>query len=474
MHRTSRRRTPVVLAGLLALTTALAACGSSGSNKSSSDTKPAATTPQTAVQTTDLGQGVTNDSVKVGVVLIDYDSIAQFIDFKRGDQKKIFQSFVDDINANGGVAGGKKIDPVYVSYKPFTSADATATCTKLTEDDKVFAVIGVIIDATGVAQVCMTKQHKTTLITHELSESIMKKATPGLLLTSDALAERTIRTMLDTANQQNLLKDKKVGIVAETGTKSRINDAIKPELEKLKVPVGSTGVLATGQGGSGTPDTTAAQAQLDSLIERWKGEGTNAVFISGLTAVSKVFVTAIKKAMPDAVIFADGDSSAKGAAQDAVNSKTNPNPYDGLISLTGLTDQQQFELPSVQKCVGIWEKTSGTKVVAPKDLKAGKDGKRDEIWITVRDACADLDFFKQIADRVGKNLNNHNWTDTVNHFGSIPLVGSSAGTLQTGKYDANNAYALVSFDPTAGTSGDWKQLTPVSGGSTTETTTANG
>src|SRR5207244_2666844 len=126
------------------------------------------------------------------------------------------------------------------------------------------------------------------------------------------------------------------------------------------IPVGTSGVL---QGGT---DTTAAQAQLDSLIERWKSEGTNAVFISGLASVSKIHVQAIKKAMPDALLLTDGDSSAKGAGQDAVNNKVN-----------------------------------------------------------------------------------------------TPLVGSSAGTLHTDKYDANDAYALVAFDPTAGTSGDWKQLTPI-------------
>ena len=109
-----------------------------------------------------------------------------------------------------------------------------------------------------------------------------------------------------------------------------------------------------------------------------------------------------------------------------------------MLSLVGLTDQQQFELPSVQKCVAIWEKASGTKVVAPQDLKAGPDGKREEIWITVRDYCSDLNFFKEIATRNGPNLNVANWTDTVNHFGAITLVGSSAGTLGQDKYDAND------------------------------------
>ena len=72
-----RRRTPAVVAGLCALAIALAACGSSGSSKASSNTNASgSTTPQTAKQTTDLAPGVTADSIKIGFVLIDYDTIS--------------------------------------------------------------------------------------------------------------------------------------------------------------------------------------------------------------------------------------------------------------------------------------------------------------------------------------------------------------------------------------------------------------
>jgi hypothetical protein len=397
---------------------------------------------------------VTADAVKVGIVMVDYSSIADFIDFKRGDQQKIAQAFVDDINANGGVAGGKKLVPTYYSFVPIGSAGPLASCTKLTEDTKVFATIGVLIDSSGAGQLCYTKQHKSILITHELSENNMKKATPGLLLTPDALAERSTREMLQLANEQGLLKDKKFAIVAETGTKSRIDSAIKPTLEQLGVPVGTSGTLTLGD----DPDTTAAQAQLDSLIERWKGEGVNAVFLSGLATVSKVFVQKIKAAFPDAFLMTDGDSSAKAAGQDAQQANVSPNPYAGMVSLTGLTDEQQFETPNVQKCMAVWEKPD-------------KDGKREEIWITVRDMCSDLDFFKVIADKNGQYLNNENWTQTVDNFGAIPLVGSAKGSLHTGKYDADDFHALVSFDPTAGTNGDWKQLTQPGQAPSTTTTT---
>ena len=142
-------------------------------------------------------------------------------------------------------------------------------CTKLTDDQKVFATIGVLIDFAGAAQLCFTKQHKTILITHELSQDVMDKAPGGLLLTTDTLAERSTRDMLEQANTKGLLTGKKFGILAETGNKSRINDVIKPELKKLNVPVGTAGVLTLDPSG----DTTAipgAARQLHRAVERRK------------------------------------------------------------------------------------------------------------------------------------------------------------------------------------------------------------
>jgi hypothetical protein len=346
VQQASRRmpRTVAFLAGASALALALSACGSSSkpaADSSTTTTGGGAVTGTTAPQTTDLGTGVTADKVKVGIVLINYDNdiIKANIDFKRGDQKAIFQAFVDDINNNGGVAGGLQIDPVYDIYDPLGPGPAQEACTKLTEDDKVFATIGVLIDSSGAAQVCFTKQHKSILITHELSKAIMDKAQGGLLLTTDTLAERTITTLIDDAVKANLLANKKFGILAEQETKSRIDNAIKPALKKNNLPVGTAGVLTLDPSG----DTTQSLAQLDSLIERWKGENVNALFISGLAAISKVYVQRIRKTFPDITILADGDASAKGAGQDTKNAGIVPNPYDGVLAEVPLTDQQQWE-----------------------------------------------------------------------------------------------------------------------------------
>jgi hypothetical protein len=452
----SRSARIAVSLGLVAVL--LAACGSSGSKGASTTVKPAGGTTTTLPQTTDLGPGVTADAIKLGIVMVDYSSIAQFVDFTRGDQKQAYQVFVDDINKNGGI-GGRQIQPYFQSYVPIGSTGPTKACTSLTEDSKVFATVGVLIDPTGAAQLCFSKQHNSPLLTHELTQSMIDDATPALLLTNDITAERKVKVEIELLAKQGLLKDKKVAILAETGTKGRIDDAIKPAFEAAKVPLGTSGVLATGS----DPDTTAAQAQLDSFIERWKGEGVNAVFISGLSTVSKVFVQKIKAGLPDVMLMTDADSSAQGAARDVVAQGTKPNPYEGIYSLVGNDDQTTFESPGVQACVKTYEDATGKKVVAPKDLKPGKDGKRAEIYITVQDACGDLTFFKVIAEKVGKYLNINNWTNTVNTFGDMggKLVSTEFASLGTGKYDASNGFSLVSFDSSLGTQGDWKKLTPL-------------
>ena len=43
----------------------------------------------------DLGHGVEADKIKVGIAIVDYDAIAEHVDFERGDQEETAQVFVD-------------------------------------------------------------------------------------------------------------------------------------------------------------------------------------------------------------------------------------------------------------------------------------------------------------------------------------------------------------------------------------------
>jgi hypothetical protein len=100
-------------------------------------------------------------------------------------------------------------------------------------------------------------------------------------------------------------------------------------------------------------------------------------------------------------------------------------------------------------------------VVAPEDLKPDADGKRAEVWITVSDACTDLRMFKAIAEKAGADLTNDSWTAAVDDFGEITIPGQEFSSLTEGKYDAEDGFRLVEYDPTIGDDGDWAAVTEI-------------
>jgi len=439
-----------LMAGLLLIALVLAACGSSKKSTGGGGKTTTTATPQLTASF----RGVTADSIKIGIVIIDYKTIADFVDFTRGDQQKIAQSFVDDINANGGVLG-RKIVPVYKTYKPIGNQDTLAICTALTQDEKVFAVLGVFIDFSGDSQLCLTRDHQTIHIGHELKQQWISEAPPGLLLTPDITAERRVNVVMNLIKQKGTLAGKKVAILADPDSKASADSVIKTGLTGLGLQQGSEAVINVG----GSTDTSQAQAQLDSFIEKWKGEGVNALFMAGANVSSKQFVEKIKKAFPNMLLLTDFPSGVHEAAQDEVKAKKNPNPYEGAITAEGETSSEHYKSPAVKKCVATWEKASGTTVVGPDDLKPGPDGKRAEIYIAVEDFCGELAMFKTIAEKAGANLTNATWVDTVNKFGSISLVSTNIASLHTGKYDADDAFRLEAFDSSIAPNGDWKPLT---------------
>jgi ABC-type branched-subunit amino acid transport system substrate-binding protein len=416
----------------------------------------------------DLGHGVSAKDIKVGIAIINYDSISDFVDFERGDQQKTAQIFVDYINKNGGV-DGRKITPYFKTYEPIPgrTPDPLALCTAWTEDDGVFAVLGVFIDFSGQGQLCLTKEHNTVHIGHELEQPWIDESPGGLLLTPDTAKENAAKALITLAIANGKLKGKKVGILADQDSQGRVKSTIVPALKKAKVKTGSEAVLSI----SGT-DTSAAQAQLDSFIEKWKSEGVNAIIMAGLLISSKQFVEKIKAGLPNALLLADADSTAE-QAQDEVKAGKTPNPYEGLLSVTGELTAERWanKSPLLQQCVDIYEKATSTKVPAPDaQLKNGK-GKTIELATAVTDFCGELFMFKTIAEKVGPDLTIKNWQKTVNTFGKIDLVSTKIASLCKGKYTADDGLGLVSFDSTVGTNGDWKAVTPVkdfSGGQCTK------
>jgi len=416
-------------------------------------------------------QGVTKDEIKIGIPLVDFDAIKDFVDYDFGDTEAVSKVFVDYINKNGGV-DGRKLVPVYKKYPPIPGGkpDPLSLCTSFTEDDKVFAVLGVFIDFTGQGQQCLTKEHNVIHIGHEIDQPWIDASPPGLMLTPDRTKEHVAAALIGLMSSTGKLKGKTVAVVGDKNNESRVNDVIVPALKKAKVKTGSTAILNI----TGT-DTTAAQAQVDSFIEKWKTEGVNTVFLAGNLVSAKQFAESIKQGLPKATLVTDTDT-ALDQAKGEQDSGVKPNPYEGMISGTGATQSERWanKNPALQHCVDVYEKATGETVPGPDERKVSSSGKQINTDQAVTDACGDLVMFKTIAEKVGKDLTTKNWQKAVNSFGKIELPPDQFASLCKGKYDAQDDFQLIAYDSSLGSSGDWKTLSPIkdaSGGKCTKAAT---
>jgi ABC-type branched-subunit amino acid transport system substrate-binding protein len=431
------------------LAAVLAAYGGPGRNSSASPTTA------TGKGSTALGVGVTPTEVKVGIALVDFTCIKSFTDSIRENQNQVYQAFIDDINAKGGIAG-RKVVPVYDSYCPIGTAGPLSVCTKLTEDDRVFAVIGTFIDFSGDAQTCVAKQHQRVLVTFNLTNAILKANPQGLIVYPGATNERTATVLLKLLGKQHTLKGKKVAVLGDSTITSTINGTIEPGIKKLGVATGTTGILSV----SGS-DTSAALTQLASFIERWKSEGVNALFLSGDTVSSKQFVAAIHSAMPKVLLMTDTTDVLTSAKDDA-NAGIKPNPYEGIVSAAGPTPPEYDKSANWAYCAAIYQKYTGKRAPNAEEVIKIAGGKTLDTNGSINDACQALTMFHDIADRVGKTLNDTTWINTVNHFGAITNRGGGPyASLRKGKYDIDDSFRLQAYDSSIPPAGNWKPLSPL-------------
>jgi ABC-type branched-subunit amino acid transport system substrate-binding protein len=452
------RRTLVVIIAAMAIT--LAACGSSSKSTNTGGGGTSTSTAPHAVSKT-LGPGVTANSIKIGISLVDFTCIQQFIDFTRPNQQAIYQDFVNDVNKKGGI-NGRKIVPDFHTECPLTSTSdlLVQVCTKFTDDDKVFAVIGNLSDAAqdSAMHVCIAKQHNTPVLTFQVTQDMFNQIPGGMLVFPGTTPERSSAVLFELAQKQGVLNGKKLAVFAEQTSEPSVKKYVIPAIEKTGVETGTTAYVTING-----PDTTAAQAQLDAFIQRWKSEGVNALFITGQDAVAKQFVEKITKEMPGVTLLTDiGDAISQG--QDETKAGANPNPYDGMYYAGGFGAADYAKSDNWKYCASIYKAETGQEAPGPLTVaKVNVGGKEltDQTYNTINDACQMVSTLQQILLKVGPYVNAQNWVSTVDSFG--PIVNRGGGpyaSLRQGKYDTDDTFQFQQFDSTLPPNGNWKALGP--------------
>jgi hypothetical protein len=430
-----------------------AACGSSKKTVAPATTTTAGGTATTAAPL-DLGTGVTATTIKVGVALVDFNCIQAFVNSIRVNQQQVYQAFFDNVNQHGGIAG-RQIVPVYHSYCPIQNAQALSLCTTFTEDDKVFAVLGNFVDFSGDAQTCLAKQHKTVLITFQLTQAIMNMSPPGLIILPGSNPERVDSILFGLLQKQGTLVGRKVAVLGETVSAPVVNSSVLPGLRKLGVAMGSPAILTV----TGT-DTSQAQTQLDSVIERWKSEHVDTLFVTGDQVASQQFIEKVRAGMPKVMLISDSD--VIGYGQQEHHKHRVPDPYEGIIVAGGPTSTEYNASSNWAYCASVYQAETGKVAPNAKSVIPAPGGKTIDTYGSINDACQIITLFNDIAVKVGADLNVANWVKTADNYGPIRNMGGGQyASLHKGKYDIDDTFRLEQFDSSIPPDGDPRPLTPL-------------
>ena len=322
----------------------------------------------------------------------------------------------------------------------------------------MFAVVGTFIDFSGDAQTCIANQQHRVLMTFNLTQAMIDKSPPGLIVTAGDIPERSATILIQLLKKENTLNGKTVAALGDSNETSVVNGTIVPGLKGIGAKMGDSAILTIDPSG----DTTQAQNQLDSIIQRWKTENVNAVFLSGDLASSKQFVTKIVQQIPGVLLMADTTDVLDQAQQVQKDAGKTANPYDGIITAGGLTPKEYDDSANWAYCKGIYKAATGKTPPDAEQIVKTKDGKIDDTYGTINDACQTMTMFHDIGQRVGTYLNNQDWVYTVDHFGKIENRGSGPySSLHTGKYTADDNWRLQQYDTSLPTDGNWKPITPL-------------
>jgi hypothetical protein len=424
LHRTQASVAVVAMAAL-----AMAAGCSTKSDSGSTPPSPAAGSASAAGTP---GQGVTANSIKIGITYPDLAAIRNVVNIDHGDYKTAYTAVIDDVNKHGGV-NGRTLVPVFAPVNPIGTAPADTACTKLTEDDKVFAVLGSATNPT-----CYITTHGVALVGTSVSPEQEQGAKAPWFSTS-LTDNHALVKVLDVLNKKGEFSGHKVALVGQTGDESAIRTVAAPELKKLGVNVVQTAINS-----APASDVNAGYQQYELIARKLQSAGADIVVAVGQagTGWPKALQVNHSTYLPRLVAGSFNSLSAYVA-------DSSGNDPDVLKdSVTGFSNPPQavsWNDPKMKSCVALVQAAEpGATINNPVTATA----KTPNTWVSPTAACQNVALFVAIAKAAGSTLNNTTFETGGESLTNVVLPGFGGTALHygAGKHDGDGAIYLSHYD----------------------------
>ena len=426
---------------MAALTLVAVACGGDDADSdadppataSSSIATPAEVETQTGDPSPPLtatDTGVTADTIQIAAVYPDVSIIGN----DSGDVEAKFQAVADRINGAGGV-NGRMID-IRVDLPVPIGVEYEATCVEHTEDEPVFAVIGLFF---GEQALCYSDLHDTIAINlASVDDEQLERSTAPLLSVqalSSRVAPNNVAALFDSGDLQEGMRVALHGLADDDA----LHEIYGAELEARGVDV-VVSTLRT----SPIDDPQAVVAEVEPYAARWVAEDVDAVMASSAPVAEDLLVQYERLGLEMPMLLPEGTDRPTSiiTALYGVTSES----FDHAVAVLHEhppIDQFHADVNGVRDCVDAFEAATDEEV----ELDAAAIASGRVNFVPTVAACSLVELFALVAEAAGPNLTTESFGEAAAALGPVELTGMTAGSLGPGKPDVRDSPPLVArFD----------------------------
>ena len=374
------------------------------------------------------GQGVTGGTIKVGVTYPDVAAIRNIINVDPGDYKTAYTALFNQINAHGGL-NGRKIVASYAAVNPLGTAGAATACTQLTEDQKVFAVLGFFQQPDTA---CYLTTHAVPIIGASLTaqQAASAKAPWYNNIISDT---DLVPKEMAYFKQHGVFAGKKVAVVG-TNIDQPVVNLVNSALRAQGVHVVQTAV-------NSVPDTdTAAQVQeYGTIAQKFQSQGVNEVVAVGNSG----------NGFPAALQSTQSNYRPRIVASDYIDldayvtnkAGVTPSILKNAITAGGYPPASVwYNDPTMKKCFATVHAAEPGAVI---NNPITATSSTPVTWTAPETACVQVAMFAAFAKAAGKNLNNQTFAKGASSQTHLSLPGGGGTFNFSGKHNDGDGPVFV-------------------------------
>jgi hypothetical protein len=346
-----------------------------------------------------------------------------------------YATLFNQINAHGGL-NGRKIVASYSAVNPLGTAGAATTCTQLTEDDKVFAVLGFFQQPDTA---CYLTTHAVPIIGASLTaqQSASAKAPWYNPVISDS---NLVPKEMAYFKQHGVFSGKKVAVVG-TNIDQPVVNLVLSALHAQGVHVVQTAI-------NNVPDTdTAAQVQeYGTIAQKFQSLGANEVVAVGNSG----------NGFPSALQSTQSNYRPRIVASDFITLDayvSNKAGYTQSILKDAITaggdppPSVWFNDPAMKKCFAtIHAAEPGAVINNPVTATASTP----VTWTAPEVACIQVALFADIVKAAGKTLNNQTFAKGASSLTHVTLPGGG-GSYNFSHNDGDGPVYVYQWSPKSNT-----------------------